>query len=500
VTPAIQLGAGVVTVGGGWFATRFAGRCGFRFDRWLLLDALLPALLFGLLLTAGGRPIFAGVLTLAVGSGYAYAEQAKRKTLAEPIVFTDVFQALDIFRHPQLAMPFPNRLPIFLSVAGAVAVFVGLFVWERPVGVDWPWPFLGLLVGLFAGCGLIAGPANVRLARSLRDAGLGGQPFIDTARFGTLGTLLGYGIVARAERPVRRQANPAPPSSIGSGNRSRPSPVLLVQCESFFDARRLGPGIAADLLPAFDSACGQSLQWGRLTVPCWGANTVRTEFAVLSGLAESQIGMDRFNPYYRFAHQPVNTLAWRFRQRGYRTVCVHPFDRRFYGRDVVMPQLGFDVFLGEEAFIGAPRINGYVADEAIGEVVETLVSEHREGIFVFVITLENHGPWPAEPLFTTARHAPGLLLPPKEAASLQRYLTSLRNGDALLAALMARGEDHRLIGFYGDHQPSLRLSVGQPADNASDYVIWQAGRSGRAGRVDLAAHEFSEALLNAVAH
>ena len=58
----------------------------------------------------------------------------------------------------------------------------------------------------------------------------------------------------------------------------------------------------------------------------------------------------------------MDTLAWRLRARGYRTVCLHPYDRTFYGRDVAMPNLGFDRFLGEEAFRDAPRLGRYVSD------------------------------------------------------------------------------------------------------------------------------------------
>jgi len=103
---------------------------------------------------------------------------------------------------------------------------------------------------------------------------------------------------------------------------------------------------------------------------------VRTEFAVLSGMPESAIGLDRFNPYHRFTSVPVSSLAWRLRAEGYRTVCLHPFDRTFYGRDRVMPNLGFDVFLGEEAFAGAQRVNGYISDvEAARKAVEIVKEE-----------------------------------------------------------------------------------------------------------------------------
>ncbi len=125
--PGLQNLAGIILVIVGWMATRRVSAARPRLDRWLLLDAALPLALFAVLLAASARPLFSGALTLIFGAGYAYAEQAKRRTLGEPIVFTDVFQTFDIFRHPQLAMPFQNRLPIFLSAAIAFAAFAALY-------------------------------------------------------------------------------------------------------------------------------------------------------------------------------------------------------------------------------------------------------------------------------------------------------------------------------------------------------------------------------------
>lgn len=495
----LHIVAGLAAAISGWLLTRAAGLAYWRFDRWIALDVLLPSILFGVLLCASGRVIFAGVLTLAFGYGYAYAERAKRMTLREPIVFTDVFQAVDIFRNPQLAIPFQNLVQILFCIAVAISIFGVLFALESPLAIPRALFFLALMISLVMVCWLLAGPANSRLANSLRRAGLNGDPFVDTARFGTLGTLLGYGIVARAERAGRRVENAPPPTrSTAVAQRLHRGPVLLVQCESFFDARRLSPKVVPNLLPGFDATRQQSLQWGSLAVPCWGANTVRTEFAVLSGLPETAIGIDRFNPYYRFARKPVNSLAWRLRERGYRTICVHPFDRRFYGRNTVMPELGFDAFLGEEAFIGAPRINGFVCDAAIADVVETLVSEHHGGVFVFVITLENHGPWSTAALETSARLAPGLVLPLAESIAFERYLASLQNSDALLSTLANQKHDGRLIGFYGDHQPSLPITAQLGEDNTSDYLIYRADHAGGNQRHDIPAHALGAAMLAAL--
>src|SRR5260370_29445609 len=95
--------------------------------------------------------------------------------------------------------------------------------------------------------------------------------------------------------------------------------------------------------------------FGRFGVPGWGANTMRTEFAVLTGIPESELGYDRFNPYYALARVPLDSQVWRLRRAGYRTICLHPFDRRFFRPDLVMPALGFEPVLAREELRSPPR-------------------------------------------------------------------------------------------------------------------------------------------------
>src|SRR5207253_969711 len=84
--------------------------------------------------------------------------------------------------------------------------------------------------------------------------------------------------------------------------------------------------------------CASAALFGRFAVPAWGAYTMRAEFAVLSGVPESELGYDRFNPYYALARVPLESQVWRLRRAGYRTICLHPFDRRFFRRDLALPR------------------------------------------------------------------------------------------------------------------------------------------------------------------
>src|SRR6266853_321258 len=55
----------------------------------LLLDAAPLALGAILLSLAAGRPVFAGLVVLALGAGFALADHTMRLTLREPVVFSE---------------------------------------------------------------------------------------------------------------------------------------------------------------------------------------------------------------------------------------------------------------------------------------------------------------------------------------------------------------------------------------------------------------------------
>lgn len=496
---ALTLGFGLTLLG--WSLPRAVAGTHYRWHSSMLLDLSIPTVIFVLMATLTTRPIFAGLFVLALGAGYAFADHSKRATLAEPIVFTDIFQAFDIFRHPHLALPFPRITPVLVG-AGAVIAFVATLLLLE--GASWQWSALPLEVVLLVVAGIIwsvGGPLNPAASRWLRRLGPSGDPSQDAALFGPLTTLLAYGIIARAERPARSAVARAvaTPADTPSGRPGR-GPLVVVQCESFFDARRLHADIDPALLPIWDRCKSAGAQWGRLTVPSWGANTVRTEFAVLTGLSEEEIGFDHFNPYHGFVNSRIGSLAWHMRARGLKTFCLHPFDRTFYGRDRVMPNLGFDVFLGEESFDGAQRIDGYISDKEVARVAAKILAEEGPDVFIFIVTMENHGPWTVDQDEPTSTDWAGTLaLPESEKKAFGNYLRSLANADSMLGMLvdaLESGPSPGQLAFYGDHLPAFR-KIFDPLglkDLRSDYLIWRSGGE-RMPQQNLSAQGLHDAIL-----
>ena len=301
------------------------------------------------------------------------------------------------------------------------------------------------------------------------------EPEKDLRQLGLMASLWRYGAIERdlfcidfpfdAVQPAEKSAAVLPN-------------LVVVQSESFFDVRQVFDGIHPEILRDFDSLQACAVCHGKLAVPAWGANTVRTEFAFLSGLAAKNLGVHSFNPYRRMARQSVPTLADFLRNRGYRTVCVHPYPESFYSRNKVFPLLGFDEFIDIRNFAGIEKTGPYVGDVALAEKVCALLRDSSaQPLFVFVITMENHGPLHLERVQKAEVERLYANPPPAGCDDLTIYLQHLNNADRMAGMLgdcLKKLPGPGWLCWFGDHvpiMPQVYGTLGMP-DGQTDYLIW----------------------------
>src|SRR5262249_51595199 len=304
-----------------------------------------------------------------------------------------------VFRHPQLFLPYLGRWPAIAGIGAIAAGAWAAFSLEPP-----HWPVfedgaatLVLLIAVLVVSALGLRAAIPRLTSWARNLRPSFDSVTDTKRFGLFGNLVVTALLLcdYAGKAALRQHRRRTLSRPHSG--TLPD-IVAVQAESFFDVRRMDPSIGGGLLKAFDACQQEAVVRGRLAVPCWGAYTQRTEFAFLTGIADDSLGVDRLNPYLRFARRPVWSIAHELRALGYQTICIHPFAGTFFGRHRVMPNLGFDQFLDVADFQTAERFGPYVGDQAVAEKVLQRLNQPGPPKFIFAITMENHGQWRSDRL------------------------------------------------------------------------------------------------------
>lgn len=433
----------------------------------LLFHLASVANIAALLLLLTNRPWYAGLLALGLVGLLVVVSNAKYLSLREPLVFTDIALLGQTVRFPRLYLPFLGVGKIIILLSGLLALLVLPLLESalphRPVGL--------LLLLSFSCIGLV----------QFLSPHLVGEPALeeDQARLGFFTTFVAYLL-----NGMKKTVTAGLHSAMQSGPFASPLPhsdslpdLVLIQSESFFDARQLDSRINQHLLPQFDLARQQALQQGNLAVPAWGANTMRTEFAILSGLAESQMGYARYYPYAFLRRHCLSLASW-LANAGYRCLALHPYHAAFFRRDKVFPLLGFHTFIDIAGFPPRNEPGPYVGDVTLGEqIVRLLQQDEAAPHFIMGITMENHGPLHLEQLEPSEHCRYHALGADAHWADLTAYLRHLVNTDAMLENLLAylrQRERPTIVCFYGDHLPALPNVFDRLNFSATNtqYFIW----------------------------
>ena len=453
-------------------------------------------LLYTLLMVIEQRPWFTVMALLALQILLVLVNQAKYDSLREPFIFQDFEYFTDVIKHPRLYLPFLGVFRTLLATIAFVSALVVGLLWETPL---WQTLSFGHWLWVCAVLGFIS-IAFIRTSFGKLPE-MTFNPHDDLTANGQITAFWQYW---REEKSTRIDPEISPFSDVDIDLKADKANIVVVQSESFFDPRSLYPAIKSSVLNNYDQATAAALLSGKLTVPAWGANTVRTECAFLTGLTETQLGIHKFNPYRQLAQQGIPNLASHLKKAGYKTVCVHPYPASFYLRDKVFPNLGFDRFIDDKAFTQQDKSGQFIGDLAVAEHVRSMLADDNEKpLFIFVITMENHGPLHLETPFPGETELFYEQAPPEGLEDLTVYLRHLANADKMIPILQAAlFENNRegILCWYGDHVPIMQKvyqRLNTPG-NETDYFIWKTARQ-RGGQLaqkkDLAANELAGALL-----
>ncbi len=430
---------------------------------------------WGVLMVLLGSAVAAAIILGGFVALLAAISGAKRRVLGEPLLFSDFALLAAVFRHPQFY--FSALAPWQrVGLVALIPVLGPLMVWLVLMG-----PLAERAWGLALGVG---GYLAIRLALRLPALqALAREPDADAdvRRHGLLAALLLH-VVRWRQTPDPQPLSPLPAAAFAQDNRL----LVVVQCESFADPVALFGDPALEL-PALTAARRRARQWGDLSVPGFGAYTMRTEYGVIFGRSEAELGFRRFDPYLTALGEASYALPMRLAPGGWRSLFVHPHDMRFYNRSQILAAGGFADLVGEDRF--APPAAGegrYVTDAAIADVLVDLARKASGPTLLYAVTIENHGPWDAG------------------GGDLREgYLRLVRKGDAMLGSLIERldGLDRPVtLVFFGDHRPSVPGHVLPGGDRQTPYVILDLAKGAeqalRAGApVELVPAELHQALL-----
>lgn len=241
--------------------------------------------------------------------------------------------------------------------------------------------------------------------------------------------------------------------------------VVVAMLESFWDPTTEGLAFDRDPLPFYRRLRHRGAVQ-QFVSPVFGGATANAEFEVLTGLS-TRFSPAGSIPYQQYLKRPLESLASIFRSHGYRTVAVHNFRRRFWNRDVVYTNLGFDEYLSLEDLGDVPWELGWPSDAAVFDRVERILIEADRPTFVFAVTVATHGPyWQPESAPTVQLIDPRW---PDLVEPMSVYASKLALLDRHLQSFVERLDllpDPPVVVAFGDHLPTVAAGI-LPSDSDS---------------------------------
>jgi hypothetical protein len=241
--------------------------------------------------------------------------------------------------------------------------------------------------------------------------------------------------------------------------------------ESFMDPTTVSNvAFSRDPIPNFRRLAEGNLS-GNVLVPVVGGGTANVELEFLLTSPHVFYGSRLFTPFdnaNRFFDRELRTsVPWMFKENGYRTVAVHPFQERFYRRNVIYPMLGFEQYIAEEQMPDAWKKGQFISDAYFTDVIINQIKQAEDDgtpLFLFGISMQNH--WDYEPTkyggadWQPSVTATSQYLSRRDIGVFNSYLQGIFDADVQLGRLaefLDTLDTPTILVFFGDHLPIMGM-------------------------------------------
>ncbi|OCT11572.1 hypothetical protein A8709_05860 [Paenibacillus pectinilyticus] len=236
--------------------------------------------------------------------------------------------------------------------------------------------------------------------------------------------------------------------------------VIFVMSEAFWDPTLLtNVTYSEDPLPTIHRLQKEAGNAGYLLSPQYGGGTSNVEFEVLTGNSMSFLPGGSI-PYQQYISKPLPSLASYFANQGYKSMGIHSYEGWFWDRNTVYKELGFQSFKSSEKFVN-PEIKGYfISDAEVARNVNSEVDKTEDPMFIYTVTMQNHGPYDDPRYGENTIKATGSGLSAQAKSILETYTQGAHDADASLQMMIDHFKDSdepTMIIFYGDHLPMLGM-------------------------------------------
>ena len=277
--------------------------------------------------------------------------------------------------------------------------------------------------------------------------------------------------------------------------------IVIIQLESFINPNWI-TDITLNKNPVSNfEKLSEEFTSGLLAVPALGGGTANTEFEVITGMSTDFFGTGEF-PFNTIASKKtIPSLAYTLKDLGYSANALHNHEGKFYSRDVVYKNLGFDSFTPIECMNIPERTPvGWAKDSIlIDEICNIITSTHNYDL-VFGVSVQGHGNYPNDELenkevYITNDYSKSNKL------SLEYYINQVYEIDQFVGNLIEavnKLNEPTVIAFYGDHFPAIGIDSSEVSINtlkSTPYIIWDNIGLPKTDK-DIEAYELSSLILD----
>lgn len=289
-------------------------------------------------------------------------------------------------------------------------------------------------------------------AKAYRENGIIAS-FLCNTQFMEVEVPQGYSSAREEELLEKASQWAAKPESAGAFQGEKPH-IIAIMNESWADFEKFGnldlnQG-AMDYIHSLDGIHGYAY------TSVFGAGTSASEFEFLTGNSMAFLPSGSI-PYQQYILEPSPSLASLLKEEGYRTLAIHPGERSSWQRDKAYPLLGFEEFIcGDDMDVALTENHGYISDaSSFAQVIREFEErEPGERLFIFNVTIQNHGSY-TDPSFPTSVR---LTDQPGEYPKAEQYLSLVKETDQAFQGLIEyfeRQDEPVVIVMFGDHQPAV---------------------------------------------
>lgn len=279
--------------------------------------------------------------------------------------------------------------------------------------------------------------------------------------------------------------------------------IILIQLESFIDPNWI-TNITLNKNPVSNfEELSKNFTSGLISVPALGGGTANTEFEVITGMSTEFFGAGEF-PFNTIASKKaIPSLAYTLKDLGYSANSLHNHQGKFYSRDVVYKNLGFDSFTPIECMdIPETTPVGWAKDSVLIDEICNIITSTDNPDLVFGISVQGHGNYPNDELenkeiYITNDYSKS------NKNSLEYYINQVYEMDQFVSDLIEsvnKLNEPTIIAFYGDHFPAVGIEDNEISINtlrATPYVIWDNMNLSKTDK-NIEAYELTSLILDKI--